>query len=195
MTADAAGFYKCVDSSGNVTFADDPVPGAKCESRRGDNDIVPSERQLPPTAGFTAQTELAAIPGTKVYVVPESGMDVFFHNSWWWCLWEGRWYYSRHYNSGWVHYKRVPSFYAKIPAGWRNDYAKNGKHWERQQIGGMQGLNPQIERPGVQQKDQKPKQRDKVKPKRQTKPQKREAVKQEGQTGSQQREAPQRSKP
>ena len=182
MVADAAGFYRCVDSNGDVTFTDNPLPNAKCESRRGDNEVISSEQQLPPPTGFTSQTELAAIPGTKVYVVPDSGVDIFFYNGWWWRLWEGRWYYSRHHSSGWVHYIRVPSFYPKIPSGWRNDYGKNGKHWEKQQIGGIQGLKP---RP----------QRETVKPKRQTRSQQREAVKPKQQTRPLEREAPQHSKP
>jgi len=182
VATDAAGFYKCVDSDGNVTFADNPLPGAKCEFRRGVNDAISSEQQLPPPTEFSSQTALVAIPGTKVYVVPDSRVDIFFHNGWWWRLWEGRWYYSRHWSSGWVHHKKVPSFYAKIPSGWRNDYLKNGKRWEKQQIGAIQDSKP-------------PTQREKIKPKRQTRPQKREAVKSQGQTQPQEREAPQRSKP
>ena len=180
MTVDAAAFYRCVDSNGDVTFTDAPRPGAKCDSRRGDSDVITSEQQLPPPTEFTSQTELVAIPGTRVYVVPDSTLDTFFYNGWWWRLREGCWYYSRHHGSGWVHYKRVPSFYAKIPPGWRNDYGKNGKHWEKQQIAGVQGLKPRV-------------QREAVKPKRQTRPQ-RETVKPKGQTRPQEREVPQHSK-
>ena len=70
MVTDAAGFYRCVDSNGDVTFTDNPAPDAKCESRGGDNDVISSEQQLPPPAEFTSQTEVVAIPGTIVYVVP-----------------------------------------------------------------------------------------------------------------------------
>ena len=175
MAADAAEFYRCVDSNGDVIFTDNPQPDAKCESKRGDNAVIPSEQELPPPIEFTSQTKLAAIPGTNVYVVPDSNADIFFYNGWWWRPWGGRWYYSRHHSSGWVHYKRVPSFYAKIPSGWRNDYWKNGKHWETQQIGSIQGLKPQTQRQRVQPKYPKPQQRETVKPKQQSGPQEREA--------------------
>ena len=69
-------------------------------------------------------------------------------------------------DSGWAYYKRVPSFYAKIHSGWRNDYRdrrwkghpwnfqpiphnqlqrnwgswKKDRYWEKQQTWGVQGL-------------------------------------------------------
>ena len=98
MVADATGFYRCIDSNGEVTFTDAPPPGAKCDSRRGDNDVISSEQQLPQPIASTSQTELIAIPGTKIYVVPGSGVDTFFYNGWWWRLREGHWYYSRHHS-------------------------------------------------------------------------------------------------
>jgi hypothetical protein len=195
MAADAAGFYKCIDSKGDVIFTDAPLPGAKCETRRGDGDVISSEQGLPPPVEFTSQTKIAAIPGTNIYIVPDSNVDIFFHDGWWWRLWEGRWYHSRHHSSGWVHHESVPSFHAKIPPDWRNDYWKNGQHWKTQQIGSIQGLKPLTQRQGVQPKSPKSKQRETVKAKRQTRQQKREAVKSQGQTRSQEREAPQRSQP
>ena len=123
---------------------------------------------LPPPIVFAAPPELIVLPETNVYVVPDVDADVFFYHGWWWRPWEGRWYRSRYYNSGWGYYQRVPSFYAEIPSGWRNDYRahhwrghqwnyqripqqqvqrnwrgweKSG-HWEKQQTWGVQGLQP-----------------------------------------------------
>ena len=125
---------------------------------------------LPPIV-FAAPPELIVLPETYVYVVPDVDADIFFYNGWWWRPWEGRWYRSRNYNSGWAYYQRVPSFYAGIPSGWRNDYRdhrwkghqwnyqripqqqvqqnwkgwqKSG-HWEKQQTWGVQGLQPRTQ--------------------------------------------------
>jgi hypothetical protein len=123
---------------------------------------------LPPLIVFAAPPEVVVIPETYVYVVPDSNVDIFFYNGWWWRPWEGRWYRSRHYDSGWAYYQRVPIFYSRIPSGWRNDYRdhrwggqpwnyqripnqqlqknwsgwEKNKHWEKQQTWGVQGLKP-----------------------------------------------------
>ena len=123
---------------------------------------------LPPLIVFSAPPAMVVIPETYVYVVPDSDVEIFFYDGWWWRPWEGRWYRSRHYDSGWGYYQRVPSFYRSVPSGWRNDYRdhrwggrpwnyqpiphqqvernwntwKKDKHWEKQQTWGVQGLKP-----------------------------------------------------
>src|SRR5450759_958793 len=123
---------------------------------------------LPPLIVFAAPPETVVIPETYVYVVPDSQEDIYFYNGWWWRPWEGRWYRSRHYDSGWAYYQRVPSFYTRVPRDWRNDYRdhrwggqpwnyqripnrqlhqnwstwQKSNHWEKQQTWGVQGLKP-----------------------------------------------------
>jgi hypothetical protein len=147
---------------------------------------------LPPLIVFSAPPEMVVIPETYVYVVPDSNEDIFFYNGWWWRPWEGRWYRSRHYDSGWAYYRSVPVFYSRIPSGWRNDYRdhrwggqpwnyqriphqqvqrnwsswEKSKHWEKQQTWGVQGLKPRT------QSKQPPKA---VQPKSQAKPRSPEA--------------------
>ena len=92
---------------------------------------------LPPPIVFAAPPEVVVIPETYVYVVPDLDVDIFFYNGWWWRPWEGRWYRSRNYNSGWGYYRNVPSFYRGIPSGWRNDYRDHrwrGHQWNYQRI-------------------------------------------------------------
>jgi hypothetical protein len=124
---------------------------------------------LPPPIVFPAPPEVIVIPETYVYVVPDVQEDIFFYNGWWWRPWGGRWYRSRHYSSGWVYYRGVPSFHARIPSGWRSDYRNHrwrghqwnyhriphqqlghnwrswekSRHWEKQQTWGVRGLRPQ----------------------------------------------------
>ena len=126
---------------------------------------------LPPPIVFAAPPQVVVIPETYVYVVPDLDVDIFFYNGWWWRPWEGRWYRSRYYHSGWVYYKSVPSFHARIPSGWRNDYRdhrwkghpwkyqripvkqlqrnwsswEKGRHWEKQNTWGVQGLKPRTQ--------------------------------------------------
>ena len=149
---------------------------------------------LPPLIVFAAPPEVVVLPETNVYVVPDLGVDIFFYSGWWWRPWEGRWYRSRNYGSGWGYYRKVPSFYRGIPSGWRNDYRehrwkghqwnyqriphqqvqrnwgnwKKNRHWEKQNTWGVQGLKP---RTRSQQQSQM------VQPQFQAKPQFREAAK------------------
>ena len=168
---------------------------------------------LPPLIVFAAPPQVVVIPETYVYVVPDTDVDIFFYDGWWWRPWEGRWYRSRHYDSGWGYYQRVPSFYSRIPRSWRNDYRehrwggrpwnhqpiphqqvernwsswKKNKHWEKQQTWGVQGLKPRT-------RSQQPSQA--VRPKSQAKPQSRKAAEPQ-QSRPQSREAakPQQSRP
>jgi hypothetical protein len=126
---------------------------------------------LPPPIVFAKPPEMIVIPETYVYAVPDVPAEIYFYNGWWWRPWEGRWYRSRRYDSGWVYYKRVPSFYGRIPPGWRNDYRdhrwggrpwnyqriphrqlqrnwstwQKNRHWEKQQTWGVQGLKPRTQ--------------------------------------------------
>jgi hypothetical protein len=148
---------------------------------------------LPPLIVFASPPEMVVIPETYVYVVPDSHEDIYFYNGWWWRPWEGRWYRSRNYNSGWAYYRSVPSFYARVPSGWRNDYRdhrwggqpwnyqriphqqlkqnwsgwQKNNHWEKQQTWGVQGLKPRA-------KSKQPRQA--AQPKPQPKPQAREVA-------------------
>ena len=159
---------------------------------------------LPPLIVFASPPEVVVIPQTYVYVVPDVDADIFFYDGWWWRLWEGRWYRSRRYDSGWGYYRRVPSFYTRVPSGWRNDYRdhrwgghqwnyqriphqqlqqnwstwKKTNHWEKQQTWGVQGLKPRSQQPSksVQQKSQaKPQSREAAKP-QQSRPKAQEAA-------------------
>jgi hypothetical protein len=123
---------------------------------------------LPPPIPFFAPPELIVLPETYVYVAPDVDVDIFFYDGWWWRPWEGRWYRSQYYNSGWAYYQSVPVFYVWIPSSWRNDYRdrhwrghawnyqrmphhqvernwrgwERDRHWERQGTWGVQGLQP-----------------------------------------------------
>ena len=177
---------------------------------------------LPPIV-FAGPPEMVVIPETDVYAVPDVDVDIFFYHGWWWRPWEGRWYRSRNYDSGWAYYQRVPSFYGRIPSGWRNDYRNHrwgghpwnyqripnqqvqqnwstweqSRHWEKQNTWGVQGLKPRS-------RPQQPSQA--VQPRSQAKPQFQKAARQQQsrsqsvkvqQQHSQQQhqKAPQKSKP
>src|SRR5660397_204435 len=65
---------------------------------------------LPPLIVFAAPPEVVVIPETNVYAVPDLDVDIFFYNGWWWRPWEGRWYRSRNYSSGWGYYRSAVSY-------------------------------------------------------------------------------------
>lgn len=124
---------------------------------------------LPPAIVFAAPPEVIVIPETNVYAVPDLDVDVYFYQGWWWRPWQGRWYRSHNYDSGWRHYRQAPSFFVSIPSGWRSEYRahrwkghewryqrirpqdvrsnwrtwERDKHWERHDSWGVKGLQPQ----------------------------------------------------
>jgi hypothetical protein len=92
---------------------------------------------LPPLIQFSAPPEVVAIPETNVYVDPDIDVDIFFYSGWWWRPWQGQWYRSRDYRSGWACYRNTPSFYNDLPSGWRHAYTEHrykGKEWNYQRI-------------------------------------------------------------
>jgi hypothetical protein len=93
---------------------------------------------LPPPIVFPAPPELVVIPETNVYAVPDVEADIFFSHGWWWRPWEGRWYRSRRYDSGWAYYNSAPPpFYRRVPPGWRNDYREHrwkGREWKHERV-------------------------------------------------------------
>ena len=156
---------------------------------------------LPPPIVFAAPPEVIVLPGTYVYVVPDLQVDIFFYEGWWWRTWEGRWYRSRDYGSGWGYYRSEPTFYRQIPSDWRNyyrerrwhgnewnyrriphqqvqrnwqDWEKN-RYWEKQQSWGVRNFQEKQGRPQVKEVGPKPQpQYREAGPKRQ--PQYREAA-------------------
>jgi hypothetical protein len=94
-----------------------------------------------PLIVFSTPPVMVVIPETNVYAVPDQEMEIFFHGGWWWRPWQGRWYRSRHHDSGWARYGAVPSFYRGIPSGWRNDYRERrwkGREWNHKRVSHQQ---------------------------------------------------------
>jgi hypothetical protein len=92
---------------------------------------------LPPLITFSAPPEVVVIPETDVYADPDLNVNMYFYGGWWWRPWQGRWYRSRDYNSGWEYYRNTPSFYNRIPSGWRGAYRNHqykGNEWNAQRI-------------------------------------------------------------
>ena len=121
---------------------------------------------LPPAIVFPVPPALIVIPETYVYAAPDIEEEIFFYGGWWWRPWQGRWYRSRQHDSGWAYYRGTPSFYSRIPPGWKKDYRdrqwkgyswnyqripqpqlkknwqgwERKKHWEGQNYWGVEGL-------------------------------------------------------
>ena len=135
---------------------------------------------MPPHIRFAEPPRLVVVPETYVYVAPDVEEEIFFSDGWWWRPWEGRWYRSRSYDSGWQHYRNTPSFYREVPNNWRNDYRerqwrgqqwniqpiphrqvqknwkswKTSRHWEKNQTWGVQDLQRQRESRHPSQREQ-----------------------------------------
>ena len=151
---------------------------------------------LPPPIVFAGPPEVVLLPSTGVYVAPDLAVDLFFFDGWWWRPWEGRWYRSRNYRSGWSYYNSVPSFYGRVPSRWRDEYREhrwNGREWHYQRVShpelqqihqrnvrGQSRVQPQV----------RPQQ---ARPQHQVKQQQREVARPQQARPQQQRSAPQHS--
>ncbi len=92
---------------------------------------------LPPPIVVATPPEVVVLPNTGVYAAPDLAVDLFFFDGWWWRPWEGRWYRSRSYHSGWAYYDGVPYFHGGVPSGWRDDYRAHrwhGQDWHYQRV-------------------------------------------------------------
>ena len=99
----------------------------------------------PPEYAFPAPPQVAAIPGTYVYVVPDIDVDILFYHGYWYRPYGGRWYWAQSYNGPWVYlalpsvprvllglppgYRRLPPGYHRIPYG---ELHANWGRWERE---------------------------------------------------------------
>jgi len=124
--------------------------------------------KLPPPIVFSAPPQVVVLPGTYVYVAPDTEEDIFFFDGYWWRPWQGHWYRSQHYDRGWGYYSREPTFYRDVHEDWRHEYHehrwggqpwhaermphqraeknwniwKKDKYFERHQSWGVQGYKP-----------------------------------------------------
>jgi len=159
---------------------------------------------LPPPIAFPAPPEVVLLPHTGVYVAPDLAVDLFFFDGWWWRPWEGRWYRSRNYRSGWGHYNGVPSFYGRVPSGWRGEYREhrwNGQEWHYQRVSHpeLQQMHQRNVReqsrpqPQVRPQQARPQQSQAARPKPQARQQQSQAARPQQARPQQQRSAPQHS--
>jgi hypothetical protein len=124
--------YKKLLSGGLLIFSMVGIPAVSMARVNVDINIA-----LPPLIQLAAPPEVVAIPETDVYVDPEVDVDIFFSNGWWWRPWQGHWYRSRDYRSGWAYYPRTPAFYNGLPTGWRHAYKTHrykDRDWNYQRV-------------------------------------------------------------
>ena len=87
---------------------------------------------LPPAIQFHEPPRMVVLPDTYIYVAPDVAVDIYFNDGWWWRPYQGRWYRSHDYNSGWNYHRQPPSFYDEVNRRWRDDYRKHqwkGHQW------------------------------------------------------------------
>ena len=141
---------------------------------------------LPPVIRFHEAPRMVVLPGTYTYVAPDVDVDIFFNDGWWWRPYQGRWYRSHDYNSGWSYHQQPPSFYNGVNRNWRDDYRKHqwkghnwnperrdhrevqknwnywkkDKHWEKNNNWGVQDSRSQSKAPKPHKAKAKTKQKD-----------------------------------
>ncbi len=95
----------------------------------------------PPAYDFPSPPEVAVIPGTYVYVVPNISTEILFYHGYWYRPFGGRWHWARAYNGPWVYLAparvprvilELPSGYHRLPPGYhRIPYRQLHANWER----------------------------------------------------------------
>ena len=95
----------------------------------------------PPEYTFPSPPEVAVIPGTYVYVVPDINTEILFYHGYWYRPFAGRWYWARAYNGPWLYLApaRVPRVILELPPGYRRlppgyhriSYGLLHRDWER----------------------------------------------------------------
>jgi len=101
----------------------------------------------PPPIVVAEPPAVVVVPQSRVYFVPEPGIDIFFYSGYWWSPRGDRWYRSLHYNHGWVAVNPavVPHAVIYVPRDYRVRYAherhipygqwkKNHQHWEKERM-------------------------------------------------------------
>lgn len=105
-----------------------------------------SVRDHLPVARFASPPDLVVIPGTYVYLVPDSDVDVLYYQDNWWRPFEGHWYRSRDFNGPWryVGPGDIPGGLRALPQDYRQrtsagyermpheDVKRNWKRWEKE---------------------------------------------------------------
>lgn len=91
----------------------------------------------PPPVPVSYSSDLVLIPGTEVYFLPVSGVDIFFYGGHWWSHRGPRWYRSYSYDGPWtvIEHRFVPGPLYRVPHDYRTVY-RHGKrypyrHWDR----------------------------------------------------------------
>jgi hypothetical protein len=97
----------------------------------------------PPPLAFHGPPELAVIPGTYVYYLPDVQEDIFFYHGYWYRPFRGRWYRSAGYEGPWVYIttSNVPAPLYRLPPRFRTmevyrrvpyrEFNRNWRAWER----------------------------------------------------------------
>jgi len=99
----------------------------------------------PPAYVFPNPPEVAVIPGTYVYMVPDINVDILFYHGYWYRPYAGGWYFAPSYNGPWGYldpvrvprvllqlppnYRMVPPRYPRIPYGYLR---RNWERWEHE---------------------------------------------------------------
>ena len=99
-----------------------------------------------PAHRFAAPPDVVVIPGTYVYMVPDTNVDILFYEGYWWRPYEGRWFRSRDYNGQWnyIETASIPRGLRALPQDYRHrispryeriphrDLQRNWQKWEKE---------------------------------------------------------------
>ena len=113
-----------------------------CSNKEGEEEVRGSIKfETLPTYSFPVSPQLAVIPGTYIYFIPDIGPDFLLYQGYWYRTFGGRWYWAQSYNGPWGYlaFESVPRILLELPPGYRQlsdryprvSYEKLQANWRR----------------------------------------------------------------
>jgi hypothetical protein len=80
---------------------------------------------------FRSRPRFVVVPGTRVYYVRDSDMDVYRYGRWYYAFDDGRWYRAASYRGPWIYVRarRVPRPIFYVPSDYRRNWRGDWSYW------------------------------------------------------------------
>lgn len=80
---------------------------------------------------FSNRPRMYVVPGTRVYYVRDSDLDVYRYGNFYYAFEDGRWYRARNYRGPWIHIRgrQLPRPIFYVPARYRRHWSGDWNYW------------------------------------------------------------------
>ena len=80
---------------------------------------------------FRSRPRFVVVPGTRVYYIEDSDMDVYRYGGWYYAFDDGRWYRATSYRGPWIYVRgrSVPRPIYTVPTDYRRHWRGDYRYW------------------------------------------------------------------